>query len=80
MQRTDWISILKTLNQRKEERLAAGKKITALDERYLRVTEQELYGELSVVLGIEKENMHDYIQEQIAAFIVVWMIPVQKAE
>ena len=63
----DWISILKTLNQRKEERLAAGKKITALDERYLRVTEQELYGELSVVLGIEKENMHDYIQEQIAA-------------
>ena len=39
----------------------------ALDERYLRVTEQELYGELSVVLGIEKENMHDYIQEQIAA-------------
>ena len=64
----DWISILKTLNQRKEERLAAGKKITALDERYLRVTEQELYGELSVVLGIEKENMHDYIQEQIAAY------------
>ena len=63
----DWISILKTLNQRKEERLAAGKKITALDERYLRVTEQELYGELSVVLGIEKENMHDYIQEHIAS-------------
>lgn len=62
-----WISILKTLNQRKEERLAAGKKVTALDERYLRVTEQELYGELSVVLGIEKEHMHDYIQEQIAA-------------
>lgn len=62
-----WISILKTLNKRKEERLAAGKKVTALDERYLRVTEQELYGELSVVLGIEKENMHDYIQERIAA-------------
>lgn len=62
-----WISILKTLNKRKEERLAAGKKVTALDERYLRVTEQELYGELSVALGIEKENMHDYIQEQIAA-------------
>ena len=62
-----WVSILKTLNKRKEERLAAGKKVTALDERYLRVTEQELYGELSVVLGIEKENMHDYIQERIAA-------------
>lgn len=61
-----WVSILKTLNKRKEERLAAGKKVTALDERYLRVTEQELYGELSVALGIEKENMHDYIQEQIA--------------
>ena len=23
------------------------------------------------MLGIEKENMHDYIQEQIASFIVV---------
>lgn len=62
-----WVSILKTLNKRKEERLAAGKKVTALDERYLRVTQQELYGELSVALGIEKENMHDYIQERIAA-------------
>ena len=62
-----WISILKTLHQRKDERLAAGKKVTALDERYMRVAEQELYGELSVVLGIEKENMHDYIQEHIAS-------------
>lgn len=61
-----WISILKTLHQRKEERLAAGKKVTALDERYLRVTEQELYGELSIALGIEKDDMHDYIREQIA--------------
>lgn len=61
------VSILKTLHQRKDERLAAGKKVTALDERYMRVAEQELYGELSVVLGIEKENMHDYIQEHIAS-------------
>lgn len=62
-----WISILKTLHQRKKERLAAGKKITALDERYMRVAEQELYGELSIALGIEKENMHDYIQEHMAS-------------
>mgnify|MGYP000305596764 CR=1 FL=1 len=66
-QRTGLDQHFEDIEPEKRRRLAAGKKITALDERYLRVTEQELYGELSVVLGIEKENMHDYIQEQIAA-------------
>lgn len=60
-----WVSIIKALYLRKCERVAAGKKITALDERYLKAAEQELYGELSVALGIPKEEMQSYIHDYI---------------
>lgn len=60
-----WVSIVKTLYLRQRERLAQGKKITALDERYMRVAENELYSELSLTLEIPKENMEDYIKEKL---------------
>lgn len=60
-----WVSIVKTLYYRQRERLAQGKKITALDERYMRVAENELYSELSLTLNIPKENMQDYIKERL---------------
>lgn len=46
-----WISLLKTLYARKAARLAAGKKITATDERYLKNVEERLLEELSLVIG-----------------------------
>jgi CarD family transcriptional regulator len=61
----NWIRIIKTVYSRQEKRLAQGKKITALDERYLRTTENEAYGELSLALGIPKEQMVSYIRERI---------------
>ena len=60
-----WVSIIKALYLRKRERLAVGKKITALDERYLRAAEQELYNELSIALGIPQQDMEEYIHEHI---------------
>lgn len=60
-----WVSVIKTLSLRKRERIAAGKKITALDERYLKAAEQELYGELSVALGIPRDEMESYIQDHM---------------
>lgn len=60
-----WVSIVKTLYLRKKERTAQGKKITALDERYMKVAENELYGELSLTLGIPREEMEDYIKDKI---------------
>lgn len=60
-----WVSIVKTLYLRKQERTAQGKKITALDERYMRTAENELYSELSVTLGIPKNEMEDYIREKL---------------
>ncbi len=62
-----WVGIIKTLSERREERLAAGKKATALDERYLKAAEQELYGELSIVLGIPKEEMGSYLRSHVGA-------------
>lgn len=51
------VSVIKTLALRKEERIASGKKNTALDERYLRAAEHELYDELSVALDQPKEEV-----------------------
>lgn len=62
-----WVSIVKTLYLRKKERVAQGKKITALDERYMRTAENELYSELSLTLGIPKDQMEGYIKEQLKA-------------
>ena len=60
-----WVSIVKTLYLRKQERVAQGKKITALDERYMRTAENELYSELSLTLGIPKSEMEAYIKERL---------------
>jgi len=60
-----WVSIIKTLYYRKNERIAAGKKITALDERYLRAAEQELCVELSIVLGTPREEIASHIYARL---------------
>lgn len=60
-----WVSIVKTLYLRKKERTAQGKKITALDERYMKAAENELYSELSLILNVPKESMEEYIKERL---------------
>lgn len=60
-----WIRIIKTLHLRKQERLARGKRVTTLDEHYLKLAENQLYGELSVALGKQKSEMADFIAQRI---------------
>ena len=60
-----WISIIKTLYFRKKERIAQGKKITSLDERYLKAAENELYSELSLTLGIPRGEMEQLICKRL---------------
>lgn len=62
----DWIKIIKTLYLRREERIAQGKKTTAMDEKYLRMAEENLYSELSLALGMPKEEIEGYIARRIA--------------
>lgn len=61
------VRIIKTLHQRKAARAKQGKRGTAIDERYFRMAEEQLYGELAYVLGMEKEDMPEYIAKCINA-------------
>ena len=56
-----WIKIIKTLLIRKKEREEAGKKITATDERYLKLAEEGLYSELALATGRDKEEIQEII-------------------
>ena len=41
------------------------KKTTATDERYLKLAEDHLYSEFSMLLDIPKEHMADYIEQRV---------------
>ena len=41
-----WVRIIRTLYRRNEERAAAGKKTINMDERYMKMAKNWLYGEL----------------------------------
>lgn len=60
-----WVKLLKTIYLRKEKRLLKGCKVTALDSRYFKQAEDFLCGELSVALGITRDQVRDYISETI---------------
>lgn len=55
------VKIIKTLYQRKQQRLESGKKVTVVDEKYFRQAEEKLYEELAFVLGMEKNKVGQYI-------------------
>lgn len=57
----EWVRMIKTLYMRKQERNAQGKKITATDEKYLKIAEEALYSELAIPLGIPKNQVVEYI-------------------
>lgn len=45
-----------------------GRKISQLDERYLRRAEEQLYGELAAVLGLPRQDVCQYIQRNYPAW------------
>ena len=62
----EWIRIIKTCYLRSRKREAEGKRATTVDERYFRAAEEHLYAELSVTLGIVREQVKAYITEKLA--------------
>lgn len=56
-----WIKVIKTLLIRKKERERLGKKITATDERYLKLAQEGLYSELALATGLGKEKIQEII-------------------
>ena len=61
----EWIRIIKTIYLRKQERLEAGRKVTAVDAKYFRIAEDNLYGELAVSLNIPRTEVESYIAGEI---------------
>lgn len=62
---SEWIKIIKTSYLRKEDRLAVGKKSKTADDKYLQMAEDYLYGELAIALNIEKNQVKNFIIQQI---------------
>lgn len=60
-----WTKIIKTLYLRQKTRLEGGKRLASVDERYLKLAEDSLYGELAIALGIEKEEVEKFIVSYI---------------
>lgn len=59
------IKIIKTLYMRKKTRIQNGKKVTAVDEKYFRLAETQLYEELAYALDMKKEQVAPYITDCI---------------
>ena len=59
------IRVIKTIYPRKQERLAAGKKVTASDERYFNMAEEFLYKEIAVSLETTPEEAEQYIRQRM---------------
>lgn len=59
------LSIIKTTYLRKKNRLEKGKKNTVADENYLNLAEKMLFSELCLVLGKEKDEVHNLIAESV---------------
>lgn len=65
-----WASLLKTLYERRQDRLKNGKRIASVDERYQKMVEEALCGELSFVLGKTKQELKQVLISQIPYTIV----------
>ena len=61
----DLVKIIKTIYTRKQKRIQAGRKVTAVDAKYFHMAEESLYGELAVSLGMSRDAVEGYIAETI---------------
>lgn len=59
------IRLIKTIYTKKQNLISMGKKLPNTDEKYLRQAEDNLYGELSVALDIDKKGMVKYIEDRV---------------
>lgn len=63
----EWVGIIKTLHFRKKDRMSHGKRLTEVDERYLKKAKENLYRELSIPLEIPAEDVERFITDRIEA-------------
>ena len=61
-------AMIKYTSQRRRDAQRRGRKVSQLDERYLRRAEEQLYGELAAALGIDRQDVCAYIQKDYPAW------------
>lgn len=54
--------LIKAVYRKRRWAIQHGKKVSQMDERYLKRAEDEFYGELSVVLHMEHKELEEYIR------------------
>ena len=60
-------SIIKSVYSKKREAEAAGRRVSQMDDRYMKLAEELLHGELSVALEIPKDEVREYIRQRVKA-------------
>ena len=61
------LRLIKSIHEKNRSATDNGRKPGKLDERYLRLAEDQLYGELCVALDLEREEVPSYIREVLAS-------------
>lgn len=61
----EWVGVLKTIYLRRRDRLSRGKRMTEVDERYMKKTKENLFGELSIPLGITTAEVERFIVSRL---------------
>ena len=67
----EWIRIIKTIFIRMQKRMEAGRKATAVDAKYLKIAQDCLFGELSVSLSMPRDEVEQYINQQLETSLYV---------
>lgn len=59
------IRMIITLYQRKQDRIKDGKKVTVIDERYLKQAEEQFFDEISFVLEMDRDELYNVVLNKI---------------
>ncbi len=62
-----WASLLHSIYTKKEALMVQKKKFSSVDERYMRKTEDLLFGELAAALGVDRKVVASVISERISS-------------
>ena len=66
----DLAKIVKTMYVKKVSKIAAGKKMTSGDDRYYRMAEERLIGELAIVLDLDRGEIKKTIDEKLGKITI----------
>lgn len=61
----DLLTVMVSINDKKNNLIKNGKKLCQIDEKFMKIAKNLLEDEFSIVLGIPKEEVEEYIKDKI---------------